>query len=366
MRRQPIGLLSPSRYRVLRECPQRLQRDTSAEGQGHPGPEMLLGTTVHRALELLALNHGSVFSEDPVERHWDLCSKVWTEAIEALEDEGAYAGLESALGPVREWVGLRKYQLLVIHHLAATRAWLRTVQAQGELVPERPVYSKDGALMGVPDLVVRSTTQSWIVDYKTGKLGGDSEFAEAERRRYRVQLLVYAALEAELGWAAVGTALIGADVTISDVPSADEASQVAANMRELRNAWNAHLDGDVEATPGAGCRDCTHKQDCSAFWADDAHAEFASVAEVVCKNAMRLDVQRIRFDVEVKRSMPSYPETTASCLMPIGLRASARLQPERLAERIAAGEEPHLLLDGGRFEGSTFVCNSWTRVAALN
>lgn len=344
----------------------RLQAEMGTGGHSHPGPEMLLGTTVHRALEVLARNYGQVFSESASERHWDLCLEAWAEAVDELERQGAYTSLEPALGPVRSWEGIRKYQLLVVHHLVETRTWLERVGARGELVPEFPVRSADRALMGVPDLVVRSSTQAWIVDYKTGKLNGESEFAVADRRRYRDQLLLYAALEAEAGRVVAGTALIGADATIADVPSADEASQVAETMRELRNAWNAHLDGDIEATPGAGCRDCVHKQDCSAFWADDAHSQFACVAEVVCKRAVRLDLERIRFDVELKRSMPSLPETTAVCLMPLALRANARLQPERLAERTTAGEEPHLLLDGGHFQGSTFVCNSWTRVTALN
>ena len=255
-----LGSTWPSRIQDLLTCPLRVAFDlaTTATADPHPSPpaswrtshQALLGTTVHRCIELV-LRSGRRTPDE------------YTSAWEATCDDMVAKGR----GDPRATPGFRRTFLRLLRRLPTLVDLVDEDEWEREPMIEEPLSSKDGLFRGQPDLVLIGKRRILVVDYKSGLVTGD----EGPRDDYRDQLLLYAHLSSEaLEIDAVDAYLLSLREGFVEVDvSEDRRNEYIASAMRAIAAFNKRESGPQPAQPSEeACRWCAHL--CSCDEAGDA------------------------------------------------------------------------------------------------
>jgi hypothetical protein len=191
--------------------------------------------------------------------------------------------------------------------LSSAASSANSADGPGALALERRRDAFDGKLRGRPDVVRQSNSHCVIEDYKTGSLfeAGSDEI----KASYRLQLLLYAALEEAGGGKRVASArLIPLDGDPETIHLEDgEALAAARSAVAALDEYNRDVDRGVapivlaEPSPDH-CRFCPYAVRCPAFWeastsswADEGIIAIAG--ELTWRETSRFDTFDLRCDV---------------------------------------------------------------------
>jgi hypothetical protein len=143
---------------------------------------------------------------------------------------------------------------------------LQPILNQVSLFPEQELTGRRAKVRGVADLVIRGAKHA-VFDYKTG--AGIDRATGYLRDRYRRQLLLYSAMEAEQfgTWpeSASMISLTGTHVDIGIDPP--DASSEMDRALEALDAYNRLVPGTQPANPAPEvCGYCPFAARCPAYW----------------------------------------------------------------------------------------------------
>lgn len=254
-------LLSPTGYNILRECRLHfwfLRHPPSR--QRHQSAEAAIGDICHQVMDT-GIRSGAWKQPQwrpALERYWD-------EAVSALIARIAVDGHPAAKVSPERWPGFELKRARLLNLFGRVRDALVTLPLNAEVMTEVDLQTADGVLRGRADLIVRSPTEHFLIDYKTG---GVFDAIGAVREHYLSQLQLYACLEFEVSGTWPNNArlypLDGPPVEIEVNPTACAA--VAAEARRLIKAFDEHA-GNQPASPSTEhCRQCDYACHCDAFW----------------------------------------------------------------------------------------------------
>ena len=311
----PREYATPSSAPLLLQCWLRVAyaSDPDFRKEVPASPASRLGTACHHVLELA----GAGALPAPGGPEWrGAFESAWEEAITAEQEAASSHPLERHLPPAVRWPGyaMRKVRTRRLAEqlgsMVTDRGDARRAKV-AELEQERQGFG--GKLRGRPDVIRRTEQGSVIEDYKTGSLleVNTSELKGA----YRLQLLLYAALEqertGEIPHEARLIPLEGDPATIE--VHGDEPIQAARQVIAALDGYNSEVRGGVspEALANASpehCRFCPFAVRCPGFWSavnPDWAAEgvLAVAGEVTASEPSRFDT----FDLDGKIEAGSLP-----------------------------------------------------------
>lgn len=172
----PTGL-SPSSIDLYHQCPKRFEEEKIKGVYSPPGIEAVLGTFVHRVLELL-------MQRDPSERTIEVAKECARQAWPETEDSYDFKRLKVSRGAAQQfrwdgWRSIENYFEMEPPHEVEVVATERRVKA---IINEVPVR-------GIIDRLDRFGEDLVVSDYKNGKVT-DKKYAGPKRD----QLQIYAAM----------------------------------------------------------------------------------------------------------------------------------------------------------------------------
>lgn len=305
---------TPSSAPLLLQCQLRVAYASDPEFRREvpSSPAARLGTACHRVLELAGA--GALPAADGP--GWlDGFENAWSEAIASEEAAAGEHPLERHLPPAERWPGyaIRKVRT---RRLAERLGSVVTARASrqarvAELEQER--RGLGGKLRGRPDVVRRAEEGSVIEDYKTGSLF-EADTGEL-KAVYRLQLLLYAALEQEATGEAPSDARLvplegdPAEIEIRGDEAAQAAQDVVAALDEYNQSVQACTSPEALADPSPEhCRFCPFAIRCPGFWsainpAWGADGIVAVTGEITASESSRFDT----FDVDGTAEKGSIP-----------------------------------------------------------
>jgi CRISPR/Cas system-associated exonuclease Cas4 (RecB family) len=189
----------------------------------------------------------------------------WDEVVSALIARIALEGHPAAKVSPERWPGFELKRARLLNLFGRLRGVLAALPDSAEVMTEVDLQTADGILRGRADLIVRSPTEHFLVDYKTG--GVVDEFG-AVREHYLSQLRLYACLEFEVSGTWPKSAhiypLSGQPVEIDVNPTTCAA--VAAEARRLIRVFDEQAGKQPASPSTAHCRQCDYACHCDAFW----------------------------------------------------------------------------------------------------
>lgn len=261
-----VGWLSPSSLSTARQCLRRFHAENVLRRREPPGPEAVLGTFVHRVLEMLVCERRD---DRTIETARRLANSEWPE----FKTSPDFLRLELNRRDTLEFAG----QAIAAVHRALELIPLDRLTVLG--IEQRFDVTLDGVPMhGIVDLVVRDEDgllapnpdgrRVDLIDYKTGAVpvtvGRASRFDDEKEAEKLVQAHIYNAAAAQLYNVPVADVVgqlvyIGEDVGILFADPADTPTVIAA----VAETWETVKAADVgpgpwPATPGPLCGWCPH------------------------------------------------------------------------------------------------------------
>ncbi len=311
---RPLAYVSPSGAATLSQCLlQAAYASDPAFGRDVPSsPAARLGTACHEVLGLAGAGRlGS--TDDPAWRQ--AFEKAWTNAIESQATASRANPLEAHWPPPERWKGYSMRKVATRH--LAQELGRRVLQAEPDRAPagngdassiqEQAQQGFGGRVRGRAD-VIRRGAATEIEDYKTGSIYED--VLGEVKQHYRVQMLLYAALEHEESgvWPARATLipLEGERATI-EVDPAEATATVEAALSAL-DQYNSALESlrpleELGSPTPDACRFCPFATRCPAFWAqiDESWVEagvLAVAGRITAVAESRLDTFNVELDLE--------------------------------------------------------------------
>lgn len=263
-----------------------------------PSGPQLLGTICHDVLQALARSRAILSPgwERQLETEWSTATRA--AAAHLAQDHG-----ERVLSP-EQWDG---YQIKLARLRKAARRLhdlLAPLGSTAELITERPLSAADGRVHGRPDLVVRTPTACWIIDYKTGAVL--TRETREPHESYVRQLQLYAFLAAEtIGRWPERAFLVPLQGAVVEVPiDPTRCSALAEEAIALLDAFNDRVPAPQPPSPAPEtCQRCPYAPRCPAFWqaCDEAWASvvLAAAGTVTSLSQSRLGGVSLTLDAEV-------------------------------------------------------------------
>lgn len=232
----PTGL-SPSSIDLYEQCPRRFEEEKIKGMFSHPGVEAMLGTFVHRILELL-------MQKPPEERTLDVAKECARLAWPETESHGSFKNLrldENAKLRFRwdAWKSIENYFEMEPPAGVEVVATERNVKATLNGVPIR----------GIIDRLDREDGRLVVSDYKNGKLPN----AKYDKGAKANQLNYYAGLVQELEGElpAKGRLIFTAHSTVIPVEFTEESVQIVLNKaKEIWDEVHANFAATDYSAPG--------------------------------------------------------------------------------------------------------------------
>ena len=275
-RRSPMGdagailQLSPSSLAALRRCGLATYRRRTASrpgGQRPSNPVARLGNAAHRVLEWTANEAATLALDSSVEQ---LVRERWLAEARTEEAAAQRHRSEASFGPLQSWPRYATIQESLVVDGSALASELALVPAD-RLWVERKATDASGYLRGAIDLVLLAADgTATVIDYKAGTVKDEDVEVGG---RYRVQLLLYAAMVRDIGPEPVLAQvrpLGGMPIQIQVNDATIDAAVLQA--RSDVNSYNTAVgSGDIIqlARPSeSACRWCEFLLDCPAIWSD--------------------------------------------------------------------------------------------------
>lgn len=243
-----LDAVSPSLAHNLQECMLRVAFGQSSRGPRPPSDAQIVGDAVHAVLADL-VESGAIRDGEHLHRL----------------DDRFYAALAER-APGREVRRARPATARLKKVVQHVRTLLERAGPEVETLCEKRLLARRGALQGVVDLVVCSTSVHAVVDYKTGTVLDDEGEMLAH---YRTQLALYAVLEGERSgsWPSRGVLLRFGGAPVSVELSPQGCSAAADNAVRALSRYNEFAGTTPPASPGEfACRFCNFAPRCEAFW----------------------------------------------------------------------------------------------------
>lgn len=243
--------LSPSSASLFAQCPRRWRYRYVDRIVEPPGEPALVGTFVHRVLEVL-------FAEAPEHRTPERAKLVAREVWPETESHPDYValGLDAAGGRRFRWLGW-----LAVQALFEMDGLEKPSDVVVHATEQRVTATVGGVpFLGVIDRLDRARDGLVVTDYKSGR---------APATRFREdkldQVLLYSAAVAEVeGEAPVRARLVYLGSTVVETDATPD--RVGEAVGRLRTTWDAlqvASEGDAfEPKPGPLCGWCPHVADC--------------------------------------------------------------------------------------------------------
>lgn len=278
----PIARLSPTSLNRILACPMsQAFRQQGRRGPAASSPAARLGRAAHGALEIV-VGDRSLFRDE-----WrDSIESVWANQVAQQAEEVRAVGDEDRWGDVERWPGYFQLEARLRTTAQRLRTLFPTVADKSEFLVEVRLSSEDPPLEGTPDLVVRTTERTTIVDYKTG-IGLDPETGEL-RAEYERQLQIYAYLEhgASGVWPSSAWLVPFKGRPIELLVDERSATAAANEARAVLNSYNALAPASQPGRAAAtACRYCPFVAECPSFWA--SVSEVASAGFVALRGSVR-------------------------------------------------------------------------------
>ena len=224
-------------------CPARIAFEQMGEtGRSRSSAAALLGTTAHRALELVCLG-------TDVEDAW---SAARMETFETEEGDPA---------------GLPGFRRLHLRYRRRANELVRYLAGHSELepLPEQDLRSEDGVLRGQADLILLASNHLVVIDHKAGLVTEE----ELPKEAYVRQVQIYAALaSSQFNRPAVNAALFSLREGMVEVAVSKDAVDGAVNeARQMLSNFNRRAPGPQPAIPRReACRWCAYANKCDGLW----------------------------------------------------------------------------------------------------
>lgn len=271
---QAMDRISPSRYEAALKCTARASWLVGGNRRTVPGhPRAILGTAHHATLE--AAHRGQLPGATPDEVRV-AAGRFFDERMQTLH-RSEHPLLRAKFSEAVQVPYYNLYRARVARRAADLHEKVRSGKVRLHSAPlnvtEATLTSRDGRIVGRPDLVDNSVGQ--VVDYKTGAPTEDGEMHEHERR----QLRLYAFLARESGHAVNAGVIERSTRDRQTLPiSAEDGEREAQAALATLDQYNAKTGRSFEsvATPSpAACRRCPCIPFCNAFWlkADSSWAD---------------------------------------------------------------------------------------------
>lgn len=224
-------------------CPARIAfEQTGDTGRSKSSAAALLGTTAHRALELVCLGTG-------VEEAWSAARMEMSETADG--DPAALPGFR------RLHLRYRRRANELVRYLAG--------HAELEPLPEQDLRSEDGVLRGQADLILLAADHLVVIDHKAGLVTQEDLPKEA----YVRQVQIYAALaSSQFKRPAVNAALFSLREGMIEVDVSKDAVDAAVDeARQLLSDFNQRAPGPQPANPRReACQWCASASKCDGLW----------------------------------------------------------------------------------------------------
>lgn len=259
-----IESLSYSRFRAIRECQLKGSRVVGqASGTDRTSNRrQLAGKIFHELMESI-MGEGKSRIDDR-----QALMRAFNKTVEAQKTRLSSSEKTRYLGDPRDWeeISLVYKGLKNLLRDKLERSFLQA----DKIDTEKRIYSQDGRLLGIPDVVLEVGADLEVVDYKTGL----SQEYQKIREAYVEQLLFYAYLvHQNRGRFPTRMLLIGIDGTAFEVPvDASRSQEIADDMRIVQDEYNSRIqeqNGHLEGVPSLeSCLYCNRKASCKNFIRD--------------------------------------------------------------------------------------------------
>jgi len=273
--RERLETVSPTTFSRLKAWQEKkgcgLQLLWEGEPPLAPFPAAKLGDVVHKVMEAVDTNH------DPASVWDDECAKVNEKLSESPVTRG--------LAPLSQTVKGFELRRLMTIRMARTRAAVlhanpavHETRSREHPLKEEMLRSLDGMLRGQFDLVERRPEGWVLVDYKSGDvLDVEGDGTAQIKESYQLQLLLYAALLAEVKGIRIHKALLKTlDGWEHEVPiDPAQAVKVARQARQLLDEFNKIVkkdSGDLarplpkdNSNHIFGCMGCLYRPVCKSY-----------------------------------------------------------------------------------------------------
>ena len=223
-------------------CPARVAFEQQGGGPAPSFAAAVLGTTAHRAMELVAIGTA-------VDAAWDIACE------ETFNREGDEPSRLKTFR--RTFLRYRRRANELVAFLAEHPAH--------EPLPEQNLQSEDGVLRGQADLVLLAAEDVIVVDHKTGVVTDE----DRPKAAYVRQVQIYAALaSAGYGRPVGGAALFSLREGMVAIDVSDEAlGEAISEARTELTEFNQRAPGPQPARPAPDtCRWCPSAAKCDGFW----------------------------------------------------------------------------------------------------
>jgi hypothetical protein len=334
-----VARLSPTSFQAMRACPLRIALNQElGRTAEHVSLVAALGSACHHVLQTLVTTG-------------QILEPIWESRLDAAwhaESRASPVNLASAPG-----YSLKLARLSNVAH--RVREILLSA-SDPQVLAEVELVSRDGVLHGWPDLIIRSTESTTIVDYKSGRILETTSMDVRPTYREQLQLCAYLEAEATDRWPSRAL-LLPFDGPPCDVPIIrSECEHLADVARSELSQFNDRVpNAQPDHADAATCIHCPWSCACPAFWRKvDASWEPKLVAargEVVRCAVSALG--GITIDLKVKSGTVSQDAIVVRAIDPM-VHPAARFA--------ATGKEISAVALRHESERDTYAAVPWTRI----
>ena len=269
---KPLKQLSPSVYEALIRCKGRAAWVAHGDRSVLPQhPKALLGTCLHSVVE--EAHKGGLASAPDEQTRLSLARELFDRRARALY-ENAHPLVRAKFGAPDRIPYYNIYRERAALEAIASARRIDHAAATGALQPtnllhlhaERRLVSRDGLLLGRPDLIDAAAQE--VVDYKTGASLDEAVGAVSPAEARQLRLYVHLALDNGIPVSRAVIARADGRRAVIDV-SKEEAEAEGRRARELlaeyNNAAGSSFDNAARPSP-ENCCFCPCIPFCDAFW----------------------------------------------------------------------------------------------------
>lgn len=336
----------------MRTCRLKASFSRRSDGGSEPRtPEQVVGDVCHGVLEHLVRSKSLMASD--WEGAFDLALAEVTDQLARETREGPHANILEE-DPER-WPGYRMKVARLKRTSKRLHELLSPFGLEAEYLTEEPMSGLNGRIRGRPDLIVRGSSETWVIDYKSGRV---LEEEGIPRESYVRQLQLYAMLESETNGRWPSRAyLIPLNGSPVDVAIDEEQTQQLA--KELVSSLEAYNETAPAAQPGSPspeiCRYCPYAAFCPAFW---------NAYDTTWEEHVRAVAGRVRAVTRAEVGVRSLVLESATDEAAVAVERIAERDHPAIA-RVQAGSEVRLVGLRPAREGKALTLPRWGRLAVF-
>lgn len=287
--------ISPTSLNVIETCELKFTFNNKSGMACLPDhPNLYVGLVVHECLKQIHLL--SIRDENSLKKLWD--SEI--ERVESkLKNEG-----KTQLLPLRQTssknFAVEKDKLSqVIESVRSRPDELKVKKRDCEVQSEKKLFSNDGSITGIPDLVIDCPSFVRIIDYKSGKIN-DIDGQPSPQHARQLKLYSYLFHENNGKWP---DELILTDANRSRTKFVKFTPEECMEEARIAKDVLKRIQNNFKPRPAVGdhCFKCKFRPSCEHHWNLDQTDQLLQAIEgVVCKSLVSVNRENVRVEIENK------------------------------------------------------------------